>query len=138
MRIRKLTIGDSTFTDNVSIINNLHKNSIHWLDNAEIENAILEIKDGKLYWQTGTWYFGDWEYGIWLDGTFMFGNWYNGIFWNGLFKDGIWHDGIFMNGIIEGGEFRKGEFRNIIKKGGNFSEEVILKESVLKFLNYKK
>ena len=137
MRIRKLIIGEDIFTDNISITDNLHKNSIHWLDLPEIENAILEIKDSKLYWLAGTWYFGNWEYGIWLDGTFLYGNWYNGIFYNGSFKDGIWHDGIFMNGIITGGKFLKGEFRNPVIKGGDFSEEIQLKESVLKYNEFK-
>lgn len=136
MRIKKLIIGEYIYTDNTSITNNLHKNSFHWLDKAEIENAILEIKDSKLYWNSGIWYYGDWEYGIWLDGTFMYGNWFNGIFYNGVFKNGVWHDGIFMNGIIEGGEFLKGDFRNPIKKGGSFSNDIDLKESIIKFTNF--
>lgn len=139
MRIKKLTIGETVYSDNVSISDALHKNNITWLDDAEIDNAILEIKDGKLYWYAGIWYFGDWIYGIFMDGTFMYGNWYNGIFYNGLFKNGIFHDGIFMNGIIEDGEFLKGEIKkDVIRKGGKFSEELILKESIIKFINFKK
>lgn len=140
MRIRRLIIGDETYTDNFSITTNLHKNNIHWLDNAEIENAILEIKDGKLYWNSGIWYFGDWEYGIFLDGTFMYGNWYNGIFYNGLFLDGVWHDGIFMNGTIINGEFIKGEFRKGVKiQGGDFNKEntTIITESIISYSDYK-
>lgn len=136
MRIKKLIIEDITYNDPYSITENLHKNNIHWLDDAEIENCILEIKNKKLYWNTGTFYYGDWEYGIWMDGTFMYGNWWDGIFYNGLFKSGIWHNGIFMNGIIEGGEFLKGEFRNPVKKGGKFSKEIQIKESVLRFKQF--
>ncbi len=143
MRIIKLAVGDDIFTDHVSIREELHKNDIHWLDNAEIDNAVLEIKDGKLYWYGGLFYFGDWEYGIWMDGTFVHGNWHNGIFYQGVFKNGIWYDGIFIKGTIEGGEFLKGDFRDPVIKGGKFAKGLIekehdQKETVLSFGDYKK
>lgn len=122
MRIKNLIYENKPHTDTYIITTILHKNGLEWLDKAEIENAIIEIKDGKLYWHTGVWYYGDMIYCIWLGGIFKYGNWYNGVWYNGWFAGGIWHDGVFMNGKITGGKFIKGDFRNDtkIKKFENF------------------
>lgn len=122
MRIKKLTFKNKSYTDKVLIDDILLKNGLSWVNKAEIENAVIEIKDGKLYWYGGIWYFGDWDYGLWLDGEFRYGNWYNGVFYNGNFKNGTWHNGVFMNGTFTG-EFIKGDFRNT---------------DIVKFSDYKK
>jgi hypothetical protein len=136
MRIKSLTYKDDVITDPVIIENHLLKNGLSWLNIAEIENAIIEIKDGKLYWHSGVWYYGDWQYGIWLDGIFMYGTWHGGVWHNGIFRNGTWKDGIFMNGTFEKGTFEKGEWRNGNRKGGNFQIDV--NEKVIKFSNFFK
>jgi hypothetical protein len=138
MRIKKLIFEDKPYTDPVLIESLLQKNSLSWLNKAEIENAIVEIKDSKLYWHRGIWYYGDWEYGLWLDGEFRYGNWYNGVWYNGTFKNGTWHNGIFMNGVFENGEFLDGEFRDGVKKGGDFKIDLKESNAVVKFSHYKK
>jgi hypothetical protein len=129
MRIKELIYKGKSYTDKVLIETYLYKHGFNWLNKAEIENAIIEIKNDKLYWHSGIWYYGDFGYGIWLDGIFKFGNfvgvWHNGLFKNGTF-DGIWMNGNFENGDIIGGEFRKG-----ILKGE-------VKNDVLKFSEYFK
>ena len=137
-RIKSLKFENKIYKDPIVIESILLKNGFNWLNIAEIENAILEIKKDKLYWNSGIWYFGDWHYGIWLDGIFKYGNWYNGVWYNGIFKNGTWHNGIWMNGEFEGGEFLDGEFRKGNRKGEKIEK---LKEDkklkVEKFKNFK-
>lgn len=143
-RIKSLKFENKQYTEPVIINNLLLKNGFNWLNLAEIENAILEIKKDKIYWHSGIWYYGDWKYGIWLDGVFKYGNWYDGVWKNGVFKNGTWHNGIWMNGVFEDGTFKDGEFRDGVKKGGNFENELKeIKEikgnlEVLKFVEYNK
>lgn len=126
IRIKKLTIGDKIFSDSVSIKTELHNNLISWLDTPEIENAILEIKNDKLYWVSGTWYFGDTKWMIWLDGTFLYGTWNDGVFYNGKFVDGTCNGGIFMNGEIMNGSFKDTEFRKgVTIRNGEFKNCVM-------------
>lgn len=131
MRIKELIYKGKSYSEQVLIESYLFKHGFNWLNKAEIENAIIEIKDGKLYWNSGVWYYGDFGYGIWLDGIFKFGTfvgvWHNGLFKNGTFKDGIW-----MNGNFEGGSFENGEFRKGVMKGETINNDV------LKFSEYIK
>jgi hypothetical protein len=137
MRIKSLTYRDNIITNPVIIENYLNKNGLTWLTLAEIENAIIEIKDNKLYWHSGVWYYGDWKQGIWLDGMFRFGTWHNGVWHNGVFKNGTWKDGIFMNGTFENGTFEGGEWRGGIRKGGDFKVETEeVNEKVIKFSKF--
>ena len=71
----------------------LDKENLHWLIDSEFENAKIEIKKGTVIWNGGTYYSGNWHFGI--------------------FKDGVFY-GNFMNGILEGGIFR-GKFFSGIK-----------------------
>ena len=87
MRFLELKWNDEIFTDNSKINNILEQENLTWIQEAEIENAKIEIKKKTL---------------IWYDGYF-FGNWHYGIFKNGEFH------GRFQNGILEGGNFQ-GEF----------------------------
>lgn len=130
MRIKELIYKGKSYTEQVLIENHLYKHGFNWLNKAEIENAIIEIKDGKLYWHSGVWYYGDFGYGIWLDGIFKSGN-FTGVWHNGLFKNGTF-SGIWMNGNFENGDFLKGEFRKGIMKGEVKNDEV------LKFSEYFK
>ena len=58
---------------------------------------LLEIKNNTLIWKNGSFYTGDWYYGIFKDGSF-YGNWENGIWENGNFG-GKWRSGINLTQI---------------------------------------
>ena len=135
-RIKSLKFENKLYFDINTINNILIKNGFYWINNAEIENAYLEIKDDKLYWLSGVWYYGTVDYIIWLDGIFKYGEWLNGVFYNGVFENGKWLNGVFMNGVFKGGEFLGGEFRDGIREGGTF--KIDLSESVKSFTNYIK
>ncbi len=92
MRFKELIYNDRTLYDDNKINALLIKNDLHWLIDSEIENASIEIKHRTLIWNSGSYYAGNWYYGIWLDGDFH-GIWENGIFEGGNFK------GKFVSGI---------------------------------------
>lgn len=84
------------------------KEKYQWVLDAEIENAIIGLKEDKIIWYDGIWRSGAWIYGIWKNGTWMSGVWHNGIWengnWNyGLWKNGIWENGNWWNGTWENG-----------------------------------
>jgi len=137
-RIKSLKIENNTYIDQFIIHKLLLKNGFNWLNKAEIENAVLEVKSDKLYWHSGIWYYGEWVYGIWLDGIFRYGDWKNGVFYNGIFENGNWHNGVFLNGEFKGGNFLNGEFRNGIRSGGTFKIETDVNEKIKKFTEYIK
>ena len=93
MRFSELIYKDQKITNQNTILNILENNQFHWLIDSEIENAKIEIRNNTL---------------IWYDGSYYSGNWYYGILKGGEFY------GTFENGIIEGGIF-KGEFISGIK-----------------------
>ena len=95
MRFNELVYKDKKITNQNTILGILEKNQFHWLIDSEIENAKIEIRNNTL---------------IWHDGSYYSGNWYYGIFKGGEFY------GTFENGILEGGIF-KGEFISGIKSG---------------------
>ncbi len=143
MRIKKLIYEDRVVDDPIIIRSLLEENNLVWLNKAEIENAVLEIKDGKLYWHRGVWFFGNLDYIIWLDGEFRGGEWYNGVWYNGVFKNSTWHNGIFMNGVFENSKFVSGEFRKGVKKNSTFPKvneknkiSLNLSDRIIKFNNF--
>lgn len=95
MRYLELLFEGKTYTSESKIDKILGQNDFNWLIDAEIENSKLEIKKNTLIWHGGTFFSGDWYYGIFKDGTF-YGNWKNGIFENGKFL-GKWNSGINYN-----------------------------------------
>lgn len=136
-RIKSLKFENKTYTDQTIISKLLLKNGFNWLNNAEIENAVLEIKSDKLYWHSGIWYYGVWVYGIWLDGIFRYGDWRDGVFYNGVFENGIWYNGVFMNGEFKGGEFLNGDWRDGVKTGGVFKNISDVNEKIKKFSEFE-
>ena len=97
MRYSELNYRGKTYT-NVNEINDiLLKEKFYWLIDSEIENAQLEIKNNTLIWNNGSFYTGNWYYGIFKNGSFC-GNWENGIWENGNF-DGKWCSGINLKQI---------------------------------------
>jgi hypothetical protein len=92
MRFKELKVGEKILTNSMNIEEELTKHNMQWLINSEIENAVVEIKNNTLIWKNGTFFAGNWYYGIWQDGNFH-GTWENGIWENGHF-DGKWKSGI--------------------------------------------
>lgn len=88
MRYFKLTIAEKEYTNDREIDNILLEDGFGWIVDAEIKNAIIEIKNNTIIWKSGKWFYGDWKYGIFKGGEFY---------------------GVFKNGIIDGGQI-KGEF----------------------------
>jgi hypothetical protein len=95
MRYLELIFEGKTYSSESKIDTILEQNNLDWLIDAEIEKASLEIKKNTLIWKEGTFFSGDWHYGIFKNGKF-YGNWKNGIFENGEFL-GKWNSGINHN-----------------------------------------
>ena len=91
MRYTELKYEDKTFTNESQINKILEKEKMFWLIDSEVEKAKIEIKKHTIIWHDGSFFNGDWHYGIFKNGEF-FGNWENGIFEKGNFK-GKWVDG---------------------------------------------
>lgn len=91
MRYTELKHENKTYTNESQINKILEKENLFWLIDSEIEKATIEIKKNTLIWHNGSYYSGNWHYGIFKDGEFH-GNWENGIFEKGNFN-GKWIDG---------------------------------------------
>jgi hypothetical protein len=96
-RFKRLKIGDTVITQQKSADEVLYAMGFHWLRYAEFENAEIEIKKNTVIWVNGTWYWGDWKFGVWLNGTWLGGNWLGGVW-----KDGTWLGGKWFNGLWKG------------------------------------
>jgi hypothetical protein len=92
MRYLELKIDNKSIKSTTQINEILRKNNFYWLIDAEIEEAVIEIKKNTIIWHSGNFYSGNWQYGIFKGGNFW-GNFINGIFESGNFK-GNWHSGI--------------------------------------------
>jgi hypothetical protein len=84
MRYYELKYRDKVYTNPKDIHDILFNGKFYWLIDSEIENAQLEIKNNTIIWHKGSFYSGNWHYGIFKDGDF-FGNWENGIWESGNF-----------------------------------------------------
>lgn len=105
MRYKELLYQGVKYTEKYKIDEILVKLKFHWLLDAEIENARLEIVKDTLVWNSGIWYNGTWMYGVFRMGEWRFGVWENGVWYNGQ-----WHNGVFKSGYIYNGTFHKGKF----------------------------
>jgi hypothetical protein len=92
MRYIELKYRNKTYTTEVEIDDILLSENFYWLIDSEIENAQIEIEKGTLIWNGGSFFTGDWHYGIFKNGDF-YGNWENGIWESGNFG-GKWHSGV--------------------------------------------
>ena len=97
MRYLELNYREKTYTSNNEIHDILLKEGFYWLIDSEIENAKLEIKNNTLIWENGSFYTGEWHYGIFKIGSF-YGNWKYGIWERGNFA-GKWNSGINLTQI---------------------------------------
>jgi hypothetical protein len=95
MKYVKVTYNGKEETNLSKIINILKEHKFYWLIDSEFEDAIIEIKNDTVIWESGNYLSGCWNYGIWLNGNFH-GKWENGIFENGNFL-GEWISGINNN-----------------------------------------
>lgn len=91
MGITELIFNKKTITNKQEILKILKTNKFYWLIDAEVEEAIIEIQNDTIIWNSGIWQFGIWHYGIFKGGTF-YGVWKNGIWESGTFK-GKWESG---------------------------------------------
>ena len=97
MRYTELNLNGKTYTSQREIEEILSKHKFYWLIDSEIENAKIEISKDTIIWHDGSFYTGDWHYGIFKDGNF-YGNWENGIWESGNFG-GKWQSGINLKQI---------------------------------------
>jgi hypothetical protein len=67
MRFLELKWNDEIFTNDSKINNILEQENLTWIQEAEIENAKIEIKKKTLIWHDG-YFFGNWHYGIFKNG----------------------------------------------------------------------
>lgn len=106
-----------------------------WILEAEIEDALIGLKDDSILWYEGFWECGRWFGGTWLSGTWISGDWYNGtwlsrevinnkisgeysskpnitmsIWQSGRWYDGTWESGRWYDGRWYGGEWLDGEW----------------------------
>jgi hypothetical protein len=95
MRFKELIISNKTYKNSKEIENILNKNGFDWLVDSELDDAKIEITNNTIIWNEGTYWTGNWKYGIWKNGIF-YGKWLSGIFENGEFK-GEWIDGIKLD-----------------------------------------
>lgn len=119
MRIKQLTYRGKEYTQ-PSKIDEILSNKFEWLNDAEIENAIITIEGNRLIWETGVWYYGECYADVWKDGIFKYGTFH---------ENGIWQNGEFVNGVF------KGVWENGEKKGGEFD---LLENKVFTFSQYLK
>lgn len=94
MRFNELIYNNTTIREEHKIIKILRNEGFYWLIDSEIEDASIEIKRNTIIWNSGSFYSGNWHYGIWKNGNF-YGIWENGIFEGGNFK------GKFLSGIAD-------------------------------------
>lgn len=66
-------------------IEDLRRN-FFWLLEADIEDAVIEIDSGYLYWYSRDWHGGHWHDGVWHDGVWHGGEWRGGEWERGYIK----------------------------------------------------
>lgn len=50
--------------------------TLFWLHEAKTKDAVIGIKDGKVYWRSGEWLSGEFHGDVWESGTWVSGKWY--------------------------------------------------------------
>ena len=95
MKFKKLEIDNKIFHEEWKIHKILEDNGFNWLIDSEIENADISILNKTIIWNSGSFYSGNWYYGIWKDGDFY-----------GIWENGIWEGGVF-SGKFESGIRKK-------------------------------
>ena len=101
MKYKSLIHSNREYNRQSDIEDILSRHGFNWLIDAEFENAEIEVKNDTILWHSGTWYSGNFKYGIWLNGDFKWGTFENGIWENGNFN-GKFLSGIFKDGNMNG------------------------------------
>lgn len=104
MKFSNFKFEGKQITNELEVKSLLSKNKFYWLNDAEFENADVDIINNTLVWKSGNWYYGIWQYGIWQGGTWYDGVWENGIWESGDFNGGKFKSGIWVEGNINGGD----------------------------------
>lgn len=99
MKYKKLEYKGKIYKSLSDIIEILKKEEFYWLIDSSIENADIKIENNTIIWKNGSFFEGDWYYGIFEDGNF-YGNWEDGIWVGGNFG-GEWQDGINLTQDIK-------------------------------------
>lgn len=81
-----------------------------WFQEAQTENAIVDIITDKWLNPYFIWFEGIWISGCWQGSTWQNGLWKQGIWENGIWKQGVWMDGLWLDGKWEKGVWVKGDF----------------------------
>jgi len=84
------------------------ENASFRLDNSSAGFKCVYFLSG--FWINGTFDYGYWYGGIWQNGIWKRGNWKYGTWENGIWENGIWWDGIWKSGIWNGGTWRRGKW----------------------------
>jgi hypothetical protein len=92
MRFKELRVDGKVLTRPTEISAKLRDSDLNWLINSEIEDAVVEIKNNTVIWESGDFISGNWHYGIFKSGNFY------GTFENGIFEGGNF-EGRFVSGI---------------------------------------
>ena len=92
MRFKELVYNDKKIINQHKIEDILESQNLYWLIDSEIEDAQIEIRNNTLIWHNGSYYSGNWHYGIFKNGEFY------GTFENGILEGGIFQ-GKFKSGI---------------------------------------
>jgi hypothetical protein len=92
MKYKELLLDNNSYVKESKINDILISKKFYWIIDSEFENAVIEIKKDTLIWHSGSYFSGNWHYGIFKGGDF-FGTWENGIWENGKFE-GKWKSGI--------------------------------------------
>lgn len=110
MKYKELILINDIITLPSKINKTLKNDAFDWLNQAEFDNAIIEIDEKQnVIWHMGTWYNGHWHGDVWLDGIWNNGYWHQGEWYNGLWRNGTWLNGTWHNGIWKKGIWKSGE-----------------------------
>lgn len=125
MKYKELIYEGNTYTEKYDIEEILVKEGLSWFIEAETENVRLEIQQGVLIFNGGTWFNGIWKYGAVRNGEFKYVKWENGVWFNGVWRNGIWEQGIIFNGKFYQGTFMNGKIRKTDQKGIPTKQEFV-------------
>jgi hypothetical protein len=103
MRFKSIELNGKVITGENAIENILAERGFGWLLKCEMDDAVIKIQHNTLFWVSGTFYWGDWKYGVWVSGDWRYGQWHGGVWLSGTWYNGTWH-----NGVWYGGQWHKG------------------------------
>ncbi len=124
-KYKELIYKGKSYTEKYQIEEILVKENLAWFINSETANAKIEISEGTLVFNGGTWYTGIWMFGAWRAGEWKFGSWEDGVWFNGNWQDGIFKNGIIFNGTFFQGQFLAAKLRKMNQDGTETRQDFI-------------